>query len=86
MSLTFACSYATFDYEEGEYRLADLQRLDILAHGTPVDALARLVARSEVDAVGRFILAKLKDVMERQQFDIILQVVIHIMTSSYRLS
>jgi translation elongation factor EF-4 len=36
-------SYATFDYEEGPYRAADLQRLDVLAHGKPVDALARLV-------------------------------------------
>lgn len=38
------CSrYASFDYEEGEYRSADLVRLDILAHGKVVDALARLV-------------------------------------------
>ncbi|GAX75362.1 hypothetical protein CEUSTIGMA_g2806.t1 [Chlamydomonas eustigma] len=65
--------YATFDYEEGEYRLADLQRLDILAHGKPVDALARLVSRSEVETLGRSILGKMKDMMERQQFDIILQ-------------
>ena len=35
--------YASFDYEEGEYRQADLVRLDILAHGKVVDALARLV-------------------------------------------
>ena len=27
------CRYASFDYEEGVYRPADLQRLDILAHG-----------------------------------------------------
>jgi translation elongation factor EF-4 len=66
--------YATFDYEEGEYRAADLQRLDILAHGQPVDALTRLVARSEIDSVGRSIIAKMKEMMERQQFDVILQV------------
>ncbi len=42
----FVCPrYASFDYEEGEYRAADLVRLDILAHGKVVDALARLVHR-----------------------------------------
>ena len=51
-----------------------MQRLDILAHGKPVDALARLVARSEADSVGRSIIAKMKEMMERQQFDVILQV------------
>ena len=65
--------YATFDYEEGQYRRADLQRLDILAHGKPVDALTRLVARSEADSLGRSIIAKMKEIMERQQFDVILQ-------------
>ncbi len=49
-------------------------RLDVLAHGKPVDALARLVARSEADSVGRSIIAKMKSMMERQQFDVILQV------------
>lgn len=38
----FFARYASFDYEEGEYREADLVRLDILAHGKVVDALARL--------------------------------------------
>lgn len=66
--------YATFDYEEGQYRPADLQRMDILAHGKPVDALARMVARSEVAAVGRSIIEKMSKAMDRQQFDIILQV------------
>ena len=66
--------YATFDYEEGEYRPADLLRLDILAHGKPVDALTRMVARSEADSLGRSIIGKMKEMMERQQFDVVLQV------------
>lgn len=65
--------YATFDYTQGDYRSADLVRLDILAHGEQVDALSRIVERSEADNVGRAILEKMKDRMSRQQFDIILQ-------------
>lgn len=38
-------SYCSLDYEEGPYRQADLQRLDILVNGQPVDALARMVHR-----------------------------------------
>ena len=65
--------YATFDYQLGEYRAADLVRLDILAHGEPVEALSRIVHKTEVDPVGRAILEKMKEMMDRQQFDIILQ-------------
>lgn len=66
--------YATFDYEEGSYRPADMQRLDILAHGRPVDALCRMVHRSTAQATGRALLAKLAAMLDRQQFEVVLQV------------
>lgn len=37
--------YASFDYEEGELRKADLVRLDLMLNGEAVDALARIVHR-----------------------------------------
>ncbi len=37
--------YASFDYERGELRKADLLRLDIMLNGEMVDALARVVHR-----------------------------------------
>ncbi len=37
--------YASFDYEAGEQRKADLVRLDLLLNGEPIDALARIVHR-----------------------------------------
>ncbi|KXZ56572.1 hypothetical protein GPECTOR_1g514 [Gonium pectorale] len=65
--------YASFDYEEGPYRPADLVRLDILAHGRPVDALARLVDREAAPGVGRALLLKMQAMLDRQQFEIVLQ-------------
>ncbi|GFR41154.1 hypothetical protein Agub_g1818, partial [Astrephomene gubernaculifera] len=65
--------YASFDYEEGPYRPADLVRLDILAHSKPVDALARMVARDEAATVGRALLVKMRDLLDRQQFEVVLQ-------------
>ncbi|KAG2442751.1 hypothetical protein HXX76_002832 [Chlamydomonas incerta] len=65
--------YASFDYEEGPYRPADLVRLDVLAHGRPVDALARMVARDEAAGLGRALLAKMREMLDRQQFEVVLQ-------------
>lgn len=55
-------------------RPADLQRLDILINGEPVDALARVAHRSKAPTVGRRLVAKLKELMDRQQFEVALQV------------
>ncbi len=55
-------------------RQADLQRLDILINGEAVDALARICHRGKAPAVGRRLVAKLRDLMDRQQFEVALQV------------
>ncbi|MEW5309621.1 MAG: hypothetical protein WDW38_001499 [Sanguina aurantia] len=65
--------YASFDYDEGPYRTAELQRLDILAHGVPVDALARMVHRNDIIACGKGLVGKLAELLDRQQFEVILQ-------------
>jgi len=65
--------YASFDYEEGEYRTADLVRMDLLVNGEAVDALARVVHRSRAASVGRALCSKMKELMDRQQFDVALQ-------------
>eukprot|EP00798_Chlamydomonas_sp_ICE-L_P021245 gene21245-28161_t len=66
-----SCSqgYASFDYEEGEYREADLQRLDILAHRKVIDALARMVHKDDAMRIGRELCKKMSDLLDKQQFE-----------------
>lgn len=68
--------YGSFNYELANYRAEDLVRLDFYVAGERVDALAIMVHRTEADRVGREIVAKLKEVIPRQQFPVALQAAI----------
>ena len=68
--------YGSFNYELSDYRAEDLVRLDFYVAGERVDALAIMVHRTEADRVGRDIVAKLKEVIPRQQFPVALQAAI----------
>lgn len=70
---SISSGYANFDYEEGESRTADLVRLDLLVNGAPVDALARVVHRDKAQRSGRILCATMKELMERQMNEIIIQ-------------
>jgi translation elongation factor EF-4 len=70
---SLSSGFASFDYEESDYREADLVKMDILVNGEPVDALARIVHRSSAPKVGKSLCANLKRLMDRQQFDVALQ-------------
>ena len=65
--------YASFDYELGDYRPADIVRLDILINGKPVDALSQLVFRPNAYARARGVCEKLRQEIPRQQFKIPIQ-------------
>ena len=65
--------YASFDYHPLEYRVSDLVKLDIRLNSEPVDALSALVHRSHAQEFGRKMCEKLKELMTRQQFEIIIQ-------------
>ena len=65
--------YASFDYHPLEYRDSDLVKLDIRLNSEPVDALSALVHRSHAQEFGRKMCEKLKELMTRQQFEIIIQ-------------
>jgi elongation factor 4 len=65
--------YASFDYEESGYEAADLVKMDILLNGKPVDALSAIVHRSKAQYIGRELCEKLRAVIPRQLFEVIIQ-------------
>jgi len=68
--------YGSFNYELSEYRTEDLVRVDFYVAGEIVDALSIMAHRSESQRVGREVVAKLKDVIPRQNFQVSLQAAI----------
>ncbi|KAL1735424.1 P-loop containing nucleoside triphosphate hydrolase protein, partial [Schizophyllum commune] len=68
--------FASFDYEDAGYEASDLCKMQFLLNNRPVDALALIVHRSNVDAVGRAWVKKLHKVIPRQLFEVPIQAVI----------
>lgn len=68
--------YASLDYEEAGYQEADLVKMDILLNGKPVDALSTIVHRGSSQDVGRQLAERLRKVIPRQLFEVIIQAAI----------
>jgi len=73
-----SCSkgYASLDYEIVRFQPGDLVKLDLLVNGVPVDALSWIVHKDKAYFRGRELTIKMKEVIERQMFEVIIQAAI----------
>jgi GTP-binding protein LepA len=65
--------YASLDYELIDMRPADLVKLDVRINGDPVDALSLIVHRERAYPRGRELALKMKELIPRQMFEVIIQ-------------
>ncbi len=68
--------YASLDYEMLEYRASDLVRLDMLINGDSIDAFSVICHEDKAYDWGRKIADKLKELIPRQLFEVIIQAAI----------
>ena len=65
--------YASFDYEEVGYEESDLVKVNMLLNGKPVDSLSCISHRSHSDKIAKLWVSKLKNVIDRQLVEIVIQ-------------
>jgi elongation factor 4 len=70
---SISSGFATFDYEEGGYEESDIVKVNILLNGKPVDALSCITHRTHSEKVAKLWVHKLKNVIEKQLFEIVIQ-------------
>ena len=68
--------YASFDYDFLEYREAELVRLDMLLNGDLVDALSMVIHNKKAHDWGRKVASKLKKLIPRQMYEVVIQAAI----------
>ena len=68
--------YGSWDYEFIGYLPTQLVKLDILINGEPCDALSSLIFRQKAQVKGRQLAGKLKELIPRQLFEVVIQAAI----------
>ena len=70
---SISSGYASFDYEFKAFEKASLQKLDILIHSEPVDALSIICHSDNAYHRGVALCSKLKELIPRQMFEVVIQ-------------
>jgi GTP-binding protein LepA len=73
---TISRGYASLDYEFAAYRRSDLVKLDLLLNGDPVDAFSVIIHEDKAYEWGRKIASKLRELIPRQLFEVVIQAAI----------
>ncbi|MEK7172405.1 MAG: translation elongation factor 4 [Patescibacteria group bacterium] len=73
---TITEGYGSFSFEQTDYQVNDLVKLDILIANEPCDPFSRIVPRGKAYEISRKFLLKLKDVLPSQQFLVSLQAMV----------
>jgi GTP-binding protein LepA len=65
--------YASLDYHLAGYHESRMVKVDLLVNGEPVDALSLICHREKADVKGRALAAKMKELIPRQLFEVVIQ-------------
>jgi elongation factor 4 len=65
--------YASLDYEDAGFRASDIVKLQLHVNKVPVDAVARVVHRSQTERLGKEWVKKFKEHVDRQMFEVVIQ-------------
>ena len=68
--------YASMDYELAGYRTADLVKLDVRINGDVIDAMSMIVPREKAYYRGRDLVQKMRELIPRQLFEVVIQAAI----------
>ena len=73
---SMTAGYGSLNYDFIGYRPSKLVKLDIMINGEPVDALSSIVFREKAYYRGKALVEKLKEVIPRQLFEVVIQAAI----------
>ncbi len=68
-----SAGYASFNYEEAEFKEANLVKVEIAVNGEACDPLSFICHKDKAGTGGRKMAQRLKEVLSRQQFEIVIQ-------------